>query len=134
MGDFFKQYAWLFDLIAILLCSFFLAKIVGVYLGRSFEVQRQVALLKKPEALAPARELVPLANYQIIIDRNIFDSSETAATIVEGGESQAAEEGVSTGEAVKTSLPLKVWAVLVVGDGRDKRSSATILALRRTRD
>ena len=60
MGGFFKQYAWLFDLLVILLCSFFLAKIVGVYLGKKLEVQRSIGMLKKVETEVAAREPLPL--------------------------------------------------------------------------
>jgi len=126
MGGIFKQYQWIFELAAILLCSFFLAKIVGVYLGDKFEVQRSIGVLKKAERQAAAREVVPMLGYQIIIDRDIFDSSEVPVSAEEGAEGGAVEEAVPAGEAVKTSLPIKVWAVLVVGEGIDKRSSATV--------
>ncbi len=127
MGGLFKQYAWLFDLIVILLCSFFLAKIVGVYLGRTLEVQRSIGVLKKVESKAAERETRPLTEYEIITERNIFDSSEEPLPEETGeGEAVEAAEAVPEGEAVRTSLPIKVWAVLVVGDGRDKRSSATV--------
>ena len=35
MGGFFRQYGWIVDLVGILLCSFFTAKITGVYLGKA---------------------------------------------------------------------------------------------------
>lgn len=127
MGGIFKQYGWIFDLVAILLCSFFLAKIVSVYVGRSLEVQRSVAVLKKggvTEEAAPPE--IPQADYRIIVDRDIFDASEAPPTEVAEGTAEAGEAMVPGGEAVKTSLPIKVWAVLVVGEGRDKRSSATV--------
>jgi general secretion pathway protein C len=127
MSGIFKQYAWLFDLIAILLCSFFLAKIVSVYLGKKFEVQRSIGVMEEAEVKTASREVKPLSNYQVIIDRNIFDSSEVPVEAKEGEEGEGeAVEAIPGGKAVKTSLPIKVWAVLVVGDGRDKRSSATI--------
>lgn len=127
MGGFFKQYAWLFDLIAVLLASFFTAKIVAVYLSRTLEVQRSIGVLKKVDERMAAREVKPLADYRIIIDRNIFDSSEVPLEErVVGEEGEETEEVIPGGEAVRTTLPIKVWAVLVVGEGRDKRSSATI--------
>ena len=36
------------------------------------------------------------------------------------------ESYTPTGEAVKTSLGIKVLAVLVIGEGKDKRSSTTV--------
>lgn len=126
MGGFFKQYAWLFDILAILICSFFMAKIVGVYLGKSLEVQRSIGVLKTTEAKTAERDLKPMSDYKIITDRNIFDSSEVP--VEEAAESAEGAGGmdVPTGEAVKTNLPIKIWAVLMVGEGRDGRSSATI--------
>lgn len=126
MGGFFKQYAWLFDILAILICSFFMAKIVGVYLGKSLEVQRSIGVLKTTETKAAQRELKPISDYKIIIERNIFDSSEVPVEETPEGEMGPGGMAVPTGEAVKTNLPIKVYAVLVVGEGRDSRSSATI--------
>ena len=127
MGGIFKQYGWIFDLLVILICSFFTAKIVSVYLGKSLEVRRSIGIIKTADTEAVSAEEIPLADYKIILDRNIFDSAEVTAEAAEGEAAEGgADEVVSTGEAVKTSLPIKVWAVLVVGDGRDKRSSATI--------
>lgn len=126
MGGFFKQYAWLFDILAILICSFFLAKIVGVYLGKSLEVQRSIGVLKTTEVKTATRELKPMSDYQIIMERNIFDSSEVPVEETGEGAEGEGEMAVPTGEAVKTNLPIKVWAVLVVGEGRDSRSSATV--------
>ena len=126
MGGFFKQYAWLFDILAILICSFFMAKIVGVYLGKSLEVQRSIGVLKTTEAKTARRDLKPMSDYKIITERNIFDSVD--APVEEAPEGALGPGGmdVPEGEAVKTNLPIKVYAVLVVGEGRDQRSSATI--------
>jgi general secretion pathway protein C len=126
MGGILRQYQWVFEIAAILLCSFFLAKIVGIYLGDAFEVQRSIGVLKKEEGAVARIAIVPVSNYQVIIDRDIFDSSEVTPTTVPGEEGVEGIEEVRAGEAVKTSLPIKVWAVLVVGSGTDKRSSATI--------
>lgn len=126
MGGLFKQYAWLFDILAILICSFFLAKIVGVYLGKSLDVQRSIGVLKTTEAKTAERDLKPLFDYDIIMKRNIFDSSEVPVEHVPEGVEGMGEMVVPEGVAVKTTLPIKVWAVLVVGDGRDKRSSTTV--------
>lgn len=127
MGGIFRQYQWVVEIFVLLLCSFFLAKIVGIYLGDTFEVQRSIGVLKKEEGPLVSRAIVPMSDYQIIIDRDIFDSSEVAPTAIPGEEvGEAGFESVPAGEAVRTSLPIKVWAVLVVGSGTDKRSSATI--------
>lgn len=128
MGGLFRQYSWIVDLAGVLLCSFFLAKMAGIYLGGILEVKRSIGILKTAEVAAPETKLVELSEYKIIIERNIFDSSEKGAEGAAGkeGEGLFDEETLAKGEAVKTSLNLKVLGVLVVGDGRDKRSTATI--------
>lgn len=127
MGGFFKQYVWIVDLVGILLCSFFLSKIVGVYLGSAFEVKRSVGVLKPVAVLPPETRQVDINEYSIINTRNIFDFS--AGQGAAGAEEAvgSAEETIPTGEAVKTNLNIKVIGVLVVGDGRDRRSTATIV-------
>ncbi len=123
-----RQYYWIIDLVGIFFCAFFLAKLTSVYLGKAMEVKRSVAVLKTSE-LAPEEEKRPsLAEYSVILDRNIFDS--TPPTKVEEGVKEGEigeEERVPEGEAVLTSLDLKVFGVLVVGDGTDKRSTAVIV-------
>ncbi len=129
MSAFLKQYAWLIELIAVILSSFFLAKITGVYLGRSLEFKRSIAVLEKGDIQAGRISHPKFSEYEIIVERNIFDSTASPEEEVAKGEEIAAEEDINpTGEAVKTSLNIKVIGVLVVGDGRDKRSSATIVA------
>ncbi len=125
MSSIFKQYSWLVDLIAVLFCSFFLAKITGVYLGKTLEIKRSIGVLKAVERGPEEVKRPDISEYKIIMERNIFDSTELAPEEAAAGE--GSEEVVATGEAVKTSLDIKVIGVLVVGDGRDNRSSATVV-------
>jgi len=127
MGSIFKQYAWLVNLVAVLFCSFFLAKITGVYLGRTLELKRSIGVLKPVEKPVVEIKRPDITEYRIILERNIFDSAEQPSAEAAGAEAAAQEEAVLTGEAVKTSLDVKVMGVLVVGEGRDSRSSATII-------
>jgi type II secretion system protein C len=123
-----RQYYWVIDLIGIFLCAYFLAKVTSVYLGKAMEVKRSVAVLKASDIAPEDVERPSLAVYGVILDRNIFDASEAPAEGEEAPEEgEAAEEAQATGEAVLTSLSVKVMGVLVVGDGTDKRSSATII-------
>ena len=125
MGGIFRQYAWALHLPAILLSSFFLAKIVGVVIAGRLEVKRSIGLVS---TIAPVSRLNrasgDLQEYAVITERNIFDSVERATATPE--EAETGNVGPITGEAVKTSLGITVLGVLVVGDGRDQRSSATI--------
>lgn len=127
MSSIFKQYSWLVDLVAILFCSFFLAKIAGVYLGKTLELKRSIGVLKAVEKGAAQVQRPDISEYKVILERNIFDSTELPTEVGAAGEQATAEEEAATGEAVKTSLDVKVIGVLVVGDGRDSRSSATIV-------
>lgn len=127
MGGVFRQYSWIIDLIGIFFCSLLLAKITGMYLGKAMEVDRSVGVLKAPQAPLEERRTVELSEYRIILDRNIFDAAERGGESPIGEEEEGqAEAPVPTGEAVKTTLNLTVLGVLVVGDGSDGRSSATI--------
>ncbi|PIU55657.1 MAG: hypothetical protein COS89_06830 [Deltaproteobacteria bacterium CG07_land_8_20_14_0_80_38_7] len=128
MSSLLKQYSWLFDLIAVLLCSFFLANIVGVYLGDVLEFKRSIAVLNKPELETEKKAKPEFTAYEIIVERNIFDSTATKPDESNQADNIDKEPMITTGEAVKTSLDIKVIGVLVVGDGRDSRSSATIVA------
>lgn len=120
-----RQYYWAINIIFILVVSFFSAKIANVYVSKSLEVKRSIAVLKPTEA---PTDLLPTRNrddYNVIVQRNIFDSANPDLASTE--QTQGGEETyVPTGEAVKTSLSIKVLAVLVIGDGKDKRSSTTV--------
>lgn len=127
MGGMFKQYAWVAHLVVILFCSYFAAKIVNVYVGKALEVRRSIGLLKKSEKIEPIRESHDRAYYDAITERNLFSSSETPTeTTAEGGVPSAEAQYIPGQEAVKTSLPVKLYSVLVVGEGKDERSSATV--------
>ncbi|MBT3182598.1 MAG: hypothetical protein HN337_08860 [Deltaproteobacteria bacterium] len=126
MGGIFKQYSWVVDILGVLFCSFFLAKISSVYLGKALEVKRSIGVLATAEVSPISREKKDLAAYDPIIARNIFDPTERAKEGSQADEGVVEEEASLTGEAVLTSLSINVLGVLVVGEGRDKRSSATI--------
>ncbi|PIR26383.1 MAG: hypothetical protein COX62_02250 [Deltaproteobacteria bacterium CG_4_10_14_0_2_um_filter_43_8] len=127
MGGLLRQYSWILNLLAIFLCSFFLAKIVGAYVGTVLQVKRSVAVFssERSKVFQPERKL--LEEYQIIIDRNIFDSTNQVSED-QTADSDADEDAeiIEGGEAVLTKLSITVIGVLVVGEGRDNRSSATI--------
>jgi len=121
-----RQYSWAIDMFGILACAFFLAKVTSVYLGKSMEVQRSVGVLN-PSDVAPSElERKSIDDYSIIVDRNIFDATPPTKEGEAAPEAAAEEAAEMTGEAVLTSLSLNILGVLVVGDGADPRSSATI--------
>jgi len=119
-----RQYSWAIDLFAILACAFFLAKVTSVYLGKAMEVEKSVGVLKASDIAPSELAKKDIEDYKIIIDRNIFDSTPPTPEGETAPEEEA--EAVPTGVAVPTSLSLNILGVLVVGDGTDSRSSATI--------
>lgn len=122
-----RQYAWIIDLVAIFFSALLMAKVTSVYVGKALQVQRSVGVVKASEVAPSERKHVDIADYRPIIDRNIFDSTATAPEAgAEGAAATQEQAPVPTGEAVLTSLSIKVLGVLVVGDGRDARSTATV--------
>lgn len=121
-----KQYLWIVNILVILFCSYFAAKIINVYVGKALEVHRAIGVLKSEEKSAPVREFQARSDFNIIIERDIFDSSEAPPPEEVEGEKDEVAQYVPGQEAVKTGLPVKVFAVLVIGEGKDERSSATV--------
>ena len=121
----FKQYAWAFHIAFILIISFFAAKISNVYIANVLEVKTSIGVVKTKEAAVDIAAVKARGDYDVIVERDIFDSSETQSS---QAETTATDEGayVPGGEAVKTSLSIKVMAVMVIGEGKDKRSSTTV--------
>ena len=127
MGGLLKQYIWVVNLVVILFCTYFAAKIINVYVGKALEVHKGIGVLKKTESVPIDKEMHSKSDYEIIAERNIFDSAE--ALPQEASEDEDKEKDVKYvpgQEAVKTALPVKVYAILVVGKGKDKRSSTTV--------
>lgn len=136
MGGLLKQYGWALRLLFILFFAYFSAKITNVYIAGLLEVSRSIGVVSGGEATTPAATTHDASDYEIIVSRNIFDSSESQAAAGATPDCSLPENaalpecggtgGTPTGEAVKTSLGIKVIAVMVVGDGKDGRSSATV--------
>ena len=120
-----KQYSWVLNIAFILFVSFFAAKITNVYIAKVLEVKKSIGVLKEAEVPVDLNVVKDREDYDVITQRNIFDSSETA-TGEEGEDLSGGMDYIAGGEGVKTSLSIKVMAVLVIGEGKDKRSSATI--------
>ncbi|MBI2347013.1 MAG: hypothetical protein HYV03_09115 [Deltaproteobacteria bacterium] len=124
MGSLLKQYGWALNLLFILLLGYFLAKIANVYIAGLLEVSRSIGVVSTAGPAATPGVTRDVGDYEVVVSRNIFDSSETAAGEAAGGEELGPIS--PTGEPVKTALGIKVIAVMVVGEGKDPRSSATV--------
>lgn len=127
-----RRYDWILHLSAVALCSYFVAQAVTTYIAGLLEsMPPSIAIRQEGKASSPAEEgkLIPtLEDYQGVVERNIFNSAETGA--VEGGifEELNPDQIGALGPAVKTNLEIKLLGTLVVGDGTDRRSSATLSA------
>ncbi|MBI2343226.1 MAG: hypothetical protein HYV02_02640 [Deltaproteobacteria bacterium] len=134
MSGLFKQYGWCFNLSFLLILAFFLAKIANVYLGSLLEVSRSIAVVSGEKAGPLESAIGDYAAYEAIVERNIFDAS-TVESVRPCQPDDARPEcqgqvdtvqAPPTGEAVKTSLNITLLATMVVGEGKDGRSTAAI--------
>ncbi|MDO8493959.1 MAG: type II secretion system protein GspC [Deltaproteobacteria bacterium] len=119
-----KQYLWVLNLLTVLLSSYFGAKLINLYIESRFAVEsgtKEAKVIIPTTATTVTRAIKAFSDYQVILDRNIFDSTDVPIEAV-----AVTEDEVPTGQAVQTSLAIKVLGVLVVGLGEDGRSSATI--------
>lgn len=120
-----KQYMWVAKVLGVLMVAYLTAKITNVYVGKLLELKRSIGVVSPAAPLAKTEETRSQSDFDVIVQRNIFDSSEAAATADQASEGATAQ-AVPTGEAVKTSLSIKVLGTMVIGDGKDKRSSTSI--------
>jgi general secretion pathway protein C len=120
-----KKYLWVVHLFVIAICSFFVAQMLTTYVSVLLEGSSQ-AISSAPSQAAEAEESMSAQeSYQVIVERNIFNSEESSQ---EGPPPDDEEVAVGTldGPAVKTSLDIKVLGIAVVDGGKDRRSSATV--------
>lgn len=120
-----KQWMWVAKALGVLVAAYLMAKITNVYVGQLLELKRSIGVVSPASVAPPEERMRSQSDFEIIVQRNIFDSSEAPASpeAAAGGTATAA---VLAGEAVKTSLPIKVLAVMMIGDGKDARSSTSI--------
>ena len=132
MSGLWKQYGWCGTLAFILCLSFFLAKIVGVYLASLLEVSRSIAVVAEEGETTTEPTVEDVAAYKIITERNIFDASEAPAPAPCKPDDDRPEckqqttVPTPTGVAVKTTLPIKILSTVVIGEGKDGRSTAVV--------
>lgn len=121
-----KKYLWVVNLFAVAICSYFLAKIVTVFIADKLIVERNFTLPPSNSDALLAKAIPSFEQYRIIMDRNIFDSKDVAAPTQT--QDVASETPNLDGPAVKTSLGIKLLSSFAVGSGMDQRSTATIQA------
>ncbi len=125
-----NRFDWVLHLATIAVCSYFLAQSVTTYLGGVLESMPSTMTSASVKPLPPPVEEEggeEGGEYQSIVERNVFNSefSPVAAGETVAG-TEAEQASGAGGPAVKTTLDIKVLGTLAVGDGADRRSSATI--------
>ena len=123
-----RKYFWVAHLVVIVLCAYFLAQTVTTYVGALLGEGLSVHAVDEAAQQGPRSDLT-LADeeeYILIADRNIFNSvDEVVAPPSDEVESQGIPANLG-GPAEKTNLNIKVLSTLVVGDGKDRRSSTVV--------
>lgn len=123
-----RQYDWALHLGMIALWAYLLAQSVTTSIGGKLEAVAEKEPARTARPIPPARgeeeEEAELEGYNIIVERNIFNSA--ASGVATAAEELPPEQLGELGPAVKTNLDIKVLGTLVVGDGTDRRSSAVI--------
>lgn len=122
---------WLISLLAVIVCSYFLAKMTANLLALKFEGSRSApsVRLSAPQGPVAPKEATTIEQFAAIAERNIFNSKSTGAEAPASAEeaAPAEQEPVNpTGEAVATSLKIKLLSTFSFGAGTDDRSSAII--------
>lgn len=124
-----KRNPWLFELLAIALVAYFLAKMTTNLIAVKLTTPASVAAKPVREVESAKKDDSSPVDYQAIVERNIFDSENKDAA-VEGAEAAdtayTETSSVPTGEAVETSLAIELLSTFAVGEGKDTRSSATL--------
>lgn len=131
MSFYLKKYMWLISLIAVIICSYFLAKIAANFIEIQLDASWSVPSIatSKIEIATGIIHKMTVENYDKITERNIFDSRDvpTASPAVGETEPDTPDDPVNiNGEAVKTSLSIKLISTFAVGNGEDQRSSCVI--------
>lgn len=130
MSFYLKKYMWAISLAAVVLCSYFLARMAANFVAAQFETPAALmgGKAEKEETVvqAPAEEKIIAGPESLkpIIERNIFDSQATGE--VAETETVPEQEVDLTGEARPTSLKIKLISTFSVGGGMDQRSSCII--------
>ncbi|MDO8520138.1 MAG: type II secretion system protein GspC [Deltaproteobacteria bacterium] len=130
MSFFLKKYMWAISLGAVILCSYFLAKMTANLISMQFESHVGGAFLSTAvtKPLAPKKEGMGEETFRPILERNVFNSKAAGlpADTPEGEGGETGEPVDLTGEATPTSLGVKLVSTFSVGDGTDNRSSCII--------
>ena len=118
---------WLISLFAVIICSYFMAKMTANLISTQFQGGKVPPSVKvSSSSLGAEGESLSLAATKPIVDRNIFDSRDVQVPVDPTTKEEEETTATPTGEAVKTSLGIKLVSTFAVGAGEDKRSTCII--------
>lgn len=121
---------WLITLGAVVICSYFLAKMTSNFIAMQFDTGVGISAPSLIPAISAdaAGKLGNIESYKPILERNVFDSKSVLSdSVVSADETDGpGEDAILEGEAVKTSLSVKLQSTFSVGAGTDSRSSCII--------
>jgi len=118
---------WLISLFAVVFCSYFLAKMTTNFVSIYVEGGTAPPSVKvsSDRFSLDNRSTGKLEDYVKVSDRNVFDSRDIQVVLEEKGKEEEAEVN-PTGEAVVTTLGIKLISTFSVGAGTDGRSTCII--------
>lgn len=128
-----RRYDWTLHMAAIAICSYFLAQAMTTYIGGVLESIPEGAVsgplhpVSSKTSEETEKTTASLDDFKVIVERNIFNSAQSGVINEAASNEVSLEQLGQLGPAVKTNLDIKLLGTLVIGDGDDKRSSATIL-------
>lgn len=132
MSFYLKKYMWLISLVAVVICSYFLARMTANFIALQFEGSPTPPSVKLSEA-SGGEKAVALTEEDItpIAERNVFDSQAVPPSAQPDEKGAEPEVDVNAdvdpnGEAVATSLGIKLISTFSVGAGTDERSTCII--------
>ncbi len=119
-----KKYTWLLHVGTIAVCAYFVSQAVSTYVASFLEIETAEVGTKKAPLATESEQAKAVEDYQVIADRNIFNSAASGAEVAAapGEEINPAD----LGEAVKTNLDISLLGTLMIGEGTDRRSSALV--------
>lgn len=130
MSFYLRKYMWLISLLAVVVCSYFLARLSANMIATKFSsAENLVGTSMIQSAVEESVNVIRDEDLKLILERNIFDSKAVPpGQKVEGAETSdtAEEEFVATGEAVLTGLKIKLISTFSVGEGLDERSTCIV--------
>lgn len=127
-----RRYDWTLQMATIAICAYFVARAASTYLAGALEAIPEgprVTEKATAKAVQPSEEEGEeggLEGYKVIVERNVFNSAASGAVKEIPPEEMNPEELGELGPATKTSLDIKLLGTLVIGEGTDRRSSATV--------